>query len=73
MITVCRSVTLSSEISADVALAWAPLNRTATIVFRGSSSKQDWQQNFKVFLDDAPLTGVLQQMFPDAQVHQVRS
>lgn len=60
---------IHGEYSTDVGVAWDAANTTGLIAFRGSQSTEDWIQDFKQFLSDAPYSSVLEKMYPEAQVH----
>ncbi|KAL3157193.1 hypothetical protein ABBQ38_001432 [Trebouxia sp. C0009 RCD-2024] len=63
------SQVIHGDYSTDVGVRWDAANTTALIAFRGSQSIEDWIQDFKQFLSDAPYSTVLENMYPDAHVH----
>ncbi|DBA68386.1 TPA: hypothetical protein ACH3X2_013690 [Trebouxia sp. C0005] len=60
---------IHGDYSTDVGVAWDAANITGLIAFRGSQSDEDWIQDFKQFLSDSPYSSVLENMYPEAQVH----
>lgn len=53
----------------QLSVAWNASARTATIVFKGSTTREDWITDFKLALNDANTNTALDQFFPDVQLH----
>eukprot|EP00891_Asterochloris_glomerata_P000662 jgi/Astpho2/662/Aster-x0030 len=64
------SITVTSpDYDANVAVRWIPENSTALFSVRGTVTTQDWIQDFKQALTDAPLASALENLYPGAAVH----
>mmetsp|Transcript_18367 Transcript_18367/g.55306 ORF Transcript_18367/g.55306 Transcript_18367/m.55306 type:complete len:738 (+) Transcript_18367:203-2416(+) len=65
------SVTIGpvNDTGTQLAVAWNESSSTATIVFKGSTSREDWLTNFRVALNEANTNTALDQVFPDIEIH----
>jgi hypothetical protein len=60
---------VTPQFDANVGVQWDPSTNTAMFAFQGSISRTDWILDFLAVLVEAPMTSVLEQLYPDASVH----